>query len=340
LAPTMEITTCEGEPPDASAIQGMGFTALSPAECGDSLGPAHPVASAADVMSLLPGTWSACAGQAFGMPVDSANGVELTTDGQYHLLGTGPDDSLVWLDSIPPSDGAEAGAGAGPAADGTYDVVDGSAAFGPGTFELQLHPANGGVFFGQVVVTDSPRQLLYAKPNASPQTFSPSASWSPRIGVCACLDVQATKVSENDAVGLAAAMTGRWLWCGNEPVTPQPYAFPVKIPWWLKEGPVMGIEFSNDGSWFVLSEDVTGALVPGMGPTEHGMLAIVGNPEGLPAWLMGGDFLGPEPLSVELQTTTGTDYAQAIVTENPRLLLLSTFNTDGALSYSIFFPSP
>ncbi len=336
---TIEITTCEGEPPDASAIRGLGFTALSPAECSDPLGAPHPVASAAEVLNLLAGTWSACAGQAFGMPVDSANGVELTSDGQYRLLGPGPDDSFVRLDSIAESNGAETGAGSGLAAEGTYDVVDGSATYGPGTYELQLHPANGGVFSGQIVVTDTPRQFLYEASTTSSQTFSPSATWSVRAGVCSCLDEAGIKVSESDRLGLAAAMTGRWLWCGNEPVTPQPYASLLNFPW-LHEGPAMGIEFSNDSRWFVLREDVTGALVRGTGATDYGTLQIVSTAGGLPTWLVDGTFLGPEPLSVELQNTTGTDYAQTIVTENPRVLLLNTFNTAGAVSYSIFFPVP
>ncbi len=342
-SPTIAIATCVGEPLDASATSDASFSAFSPAECGDSPGPVHAVASVADVMSLLPGTWSACAGQPFGMSIDSANGVELTSDGQFHLLGPSPDEGLLRLDSMPhldAGDGAEAGLGF--AGDGTYDVVDGTTTYGPGTYELQLHSPDGSLFRGQVLVTDSPRQLQYFEPNAGPQTFSQSAPWRPPPGVCSCLDVQATKVSEHDPVGLAAAMTGRWLWCGNEAVVPSPLIPPAnfKLPPWLHEGPVMGVEFSNDGAWFVLREDATGAVVRGKGALDSGMFQLVSSTEGLPPTLTDGPFLGAEPLSIELQTPRGTDYAQAIVTQDPTVLLLNTFNTGGALSYSIFFPIP
>ncbi len=337
---TIAIMTCVGEASDASATPDAGFSAFSPAECGDSLGPVHPVASAADVMGLLPGTWSVCAGKPFGMPVDAANGVALTSDSQFHLLGPSAGESLLPLDSTPDLDaGTEAGGGAGLSASGTYDVVDGTATYGPGTYELQLHSADGSFFAGQVLVTDSPRQLRYFEPNASPQTFSPSAPWNPPLGVCSCVDVQATKVSEYDPAGLAVAMTGRWLWCGNEAVVPEPLPPGNSVPPWLHEGPVMGIEFSNDGAWFVLREDVTGSLVRGIGALDQGMFQIVSSTGELQT-LLRGSTLGAEPLSIELQTPSGTDYAQAIVTQDPRVLLLNAFNTDGALSYSIFFPIP
>jgi len=339
------VATCVGEPPDASATLGVGFAALTPTECGESLGAAHPVASPGDVNALLPGTWSVCSGQVFGMPIGSAKGVELTGDGQYHLLGTSPIDSLVSLDSIPSSDaGSDARAGSGLAVDGTYDVVDGSASYGPGTYELQLHPADGGLFQGQIVVTDAPRQLQYFAPNASPQTLSPSAPWSPRASVCSCIDTHAMKVSEEDSAGLVAAMTGRWLWCGTQPVASSPIFEAPNPGIWL-DGPVLGVEFENDGTWYVLQEDASGALIRGTGPTDHGRFQIV---TALPASL-GGGLLGPEPLSVQVQTSQPAspdadvvDYAQAIVTENPRVLLLTTVGVPAVrgLSYSLFFPLP
>ena len=339
------VATCVGEPPDASATLGVGFAALTPPECGESLGTAHPVASSGELSALLPGTWSVCGGPLFGMPISAANGVELTSDGQYHVLGASPNDSLVPLDSVPSSDaGSDSEAGSGLAFDGTYDVVDGSASYGPGTYELQLHPANGGLFQGQIVVMDSPRQLQYFAPNAGPQTLSPSAPWSPRASVCSCVDTQAMKVSETDPAGLVAAMIGRWLWCGTEPVSSYPILETTNPAIWL-DGPVLGVEFANDGTWYVLHEDPSGALVRGTSPSDHGSFQIV---SALPVSLAGG-FLGPEPLSIQVQTSQPespdadvVDYAQAIVTENPRVLLLTTINAPAVrgLSYSVFFPVP
>ena len=89
LVATVPIRTCASGPPSTAAPS--GHTAIAPIECSEALGPAHPVASAADVASLLPGTWSACAGPVFGLPVSMALGVELTSDGQYRLLGGAPD---------------------------------------------------------------------------------------------------------------------------------------------------------------------------------------------------------------------------------------------------------
>jgi len=167
-----------------SCSQPAGFAAVTPTECDEGPGSAHPVASAADVASLLPGTWSGCDGPAFGIVPNTggeqqgnmeASSVELTADGQYHLLGAGPDGSLVSF--APPVDsdaGAEGGAAPGSILDGKYAVVDGSATYGPGTFELQLRPATGGLFSGQVLVTDSPRQMQYLAPNVAPRTLSPS----------------------------------------------------------------------------------------------------------------------------------------------------------------------
>ncbi len=324
-----------------SCSQPAGFAAITPTECETSGAP-HPVASAADVASLLPGTWSACDGPAFGIVPNAfgqrqgnmlASSVELTSDGQYHLLGAGPDGSLVSL--APPVDsdgGTDGGAGPGSTLDGTYLVVDGSATYGPGTFELQLRPASGGHFSGQILVTDSPRQVQYLAPNVSPQTLSPSYPWTVRAGLCSCLDAKVTKVSESDPVGLAAAMAGRWIWCGNEPVyppalPPPPFSYPPL-------GPVMGLEFSNDAKWYVLGVDPGGTISRGAGAAAQGVFQI-GTLSLPPAF---GAFLRAEPLDVALVSMTSTYYGQVVVTQNPRAMLLTTFPATS--SYSIFFPLP
>ena len=328
-----------------SCSQPAGFAAVTPTECDEGPGSAHPVASAADVASLLPGTWSACGGPAFGIVPNAfggqqgnteASSVELTADGQYHLLGAGPDSSLVSF--APPVDsdgGAESDASPGSILDGTYAVVDGSATYGPGTFELQLRPATGGLFSGQVLVTDSPRQIQYLAPNVSPQTLSPSYSWTVRAGLCSCLDAKGTKVSESDPVGLAAAITGRWLWCGNEPVFPAPAFPPPANPPYVPLGPVMGLEFSSDGRWYVLGVDPSGTISRGTGAAPQGVFQLGTSLPINPAF---AGFLRAEPLQLELESATTTYYGQVIVTQNPRALLLTTFPDTS--SYSIFFPLP
>ena len=152
------------------------------------------------------------------------------------------------------------------------------------------------------------------------------------------------KVSETDPAGLVAAMIGRWLWCGTEPVSSYPILENANPAIWL-DGPVLGVEFANDGTWYVLHQDPSGALVRGTSPSDHGSFQIV---SALPPSLAGG-LLGPEPLSVQVQTSQPAspdadvvDYAQAIVTEKPRVLLLTTINAPAVrgLSYSVFFPVP
>jgi hypothetical protein len=326
-----------------SCSQPAGFAAVTPTECDEVPGSAHPVASAADVASLLPGTWSGCDGPAFGIVPNTAgeqqgsleaSSVELTADGQYHLLGAGPDGSLVSFDPPVDSEGGVDPVVPGSILDGTYAVVDGSATYGPGTFELQLLPATGGLFSGQVLVTDSPRQIQYLAPNVSPQTLAPSYPWTVRAGLCSCLDAKGTKVSESDPLGLAAAMTGRWLWCGNEPVFPAPpYPPPADVPY-IPLGPVMGIEFSNDGRWYVLGVDPSGTIGSGT-PASPGGVFQIGVFPLLPPL---GAFLRAEPLEIELVSSTTTYYGQVIVTQNPRAMLLTTFPDTS--SYSIFFPLP
>lgn len=113
---------------------------------------------------------------------------------------------------------------------------------------------------------------------------------------------------------------------------------------------MIGIEFTTDGSWFALEEDSTGVLTRGTGAADHGPFQIVSSDDapGLNPTIR-LNWLGPEPLSIVLATWNPavadgagglTRYAQAVVTQNPRALLLTTFASGGALSYSIFFPIP
>jgi hypothetical protein len=326
-AATIAVTTCNGESSDASATLGVGFSALAPIDCTLASGPTHAVASAADVMGLLAGDWSACGGQVFGMAIASAYGVAFATDGEYRVLGATADGSLAPLDSIP---GTDAGSASAPADTGTYDVVDGAATFGPGTYVLELHPAAGGLFSGEVAITDSPRQIHYFAKNASAQPYAPAAPWSPRTGVCSCVSAQATTVAQNDPVGLAAAMLGRWVWCGNE--APQEAIPPLPPNSALFDGPGMGIEFSTGNTWYELEEDSTGALTRSSSASGYGTFSFTGIPASLDR------FFGQEPgMVLELYATTGAPrFTKVVVTENPRTLLLNTdLGSDGQVGSSI-----
>jgi len=337
---TVTVSACAEGPPDASATTGVGLTAVPPAECTAASGPAHAVASPADVSSLLVGDWLTCGGQVFGLPIPSADGIELAMDGSYRVLGETADGSLVPLDSIA---GSDAGSGPSVPGTGTYDVVDGSATYGAGAYELRLHPLGGGIFIGQVAVSDAPRQLRYFAPNGSPQVYAHPAPWSPRAGVCSCASAGATQVAQNDAAALAASMVGRWVWCGNEPLPSPSPPLPPNVPvGTLFDGPGMGIEFTSDGSWYELDEDSTGMLSRGAGPSDHGTFQVLGINPTNPAFV---PFYSPEPLTLQLQTTTYRLATKVVVTQGPRALLLNTIRQpdgkDGAvMQNAVLFPLP
>jgi len=130
-------------------------------------------------------------------------------------------------------------------------------------------------------------------------------------------------------------MTGRWLWCGNEPVFPAPAFPPPANPPYVPLGPVMGLEFSSDGRWYVLGVDPSGTISRGTGAAPQGVFQLGTSLPINPAF---AGFLRAEPLQLELESATTTYYGQVIVTQNPRALLLTTFPDTS--SYSIFFPLP
>jgi hypothetical protein len=314
---TIAISTCtaSGGDPDASATLGAGYVGLQPSECAAALGPLHPVATAADITGLLSGPWYSCSGSVFGIAVPGAIGLQFSSDGHYAVLEDS-NDSLVAVSSM-----SDAGSAAG-----TYVVVDGSASYGPGTFELQIHPATGGLFLGQVVVYDSPRQFQFFATNAGPVVFSRAAPWSPRAGVCSCVQADGTMVGQTDSTALAAAMTGRWIWCAGSP--------PPGI------GVPMGIEFTSDGSWYELEEDADGTVARATDELNHNTFHLVPTASFPP-----GVRLGPEPLALEMDSMTQGEITQVVVTSNPRTLFLAAGtmdSADGGLTnfYSILFPSP
>jgi hypothetical protein len=90
------------------------------------------------------------------------------------------------------------GVGYALAGETAYNANLGSATYGPGTYELQLHPSNGGLYTGQVLVSTNPPQIQYFELNGGPQILTPPLPWKPRRGVCSCNNATGTPAFQND----------------------------------------------------------------------------------------------------------------------------------------------
>jgi hypothetical protein len=321
---TIAVTTCASAP-STSAVQGDGFNGERPAACDAPRGATHAVASPADVAASLVGLWYDCTHHSFGIDFGQmGSAVELTNDGHYRGYGYDPDKNLLPLDALPGDPYFEAGHASTPASTGTFTVVDGSATYGAGTYELQLHPNDGGLFRGQVLVTDGPTQIHFLPVNADEQILTQALPWSPRRGVCSCVSTTETAAYETDPVALSSAIQGRWLWCGGD-------------------GPPagnMGIEFAAGSTWYALSENATGTITRGNGNLDHGTFEIVPT-SATPT----GPRSGPEPLSILLHMATQTEIAQLLFLPSPRTLLFGTGTMSGPEGpiqndYSVCFPMP
>jgi len=293
---SVAIATCP-DPTSTSAVQGNGYSSVRPALCGGPSGTAASVTSADQVASLLVGVWYDCTDENFGMNL-GVRAFELTSSGQYAAYTDG-DDTLV-----PTS---EVDDGSGTATTGTFTVIDGSATYGPGTYELQLRPSSGGLFSGQVVVTGNPGQIEYFGENQAEQVFSPPLPWSPRKGVCSCIDTSAAAFFQDDATALANAITGQWMWCAGL-------------------GPPagnIGIEFAAGNTWYGLNEDASGNITRDDAPLDHGTFQFV------PTSTLNVQTVGPEPLTLELHETTQSELTQIVYVANPRVLLFATATYSG-----------
>lgn len=278
--------------------------------------------------SRIVGLWFDCTRQAFGVdgPGDDEKAIQLTSDGRYVSYGSDDSETLVPLVSAAGDpDPDDEGSGATASSSGTFTVVDGSATYGAGSYELQLHPANGGLFKGQVVITTSPAQLLFFPTNGAEQVFTPPLPWSPRAGVCSCVDTTATPAFEDDAVGLANAIVGRWIWCAGD-------GAPAGN---------IGIEFAAGNTWYELDEDPNGQVTRGTGNGEHGTFSFK------PTSSVKVPMTGPEPLTIDLnQGSQGTE-TQLLYFANPRMLLfaIGTMSVGAPQAvitnnYSTCFPMP
>ncbi len=313
---------------ERSATLGNGFSDEMPAACDAAQGPTQAVTSAADVASRIVGLWSDCAHQSFGINVGISDelAVQLTSDGHYVLYGGDFDiGTLVPLFAPGNPEPDDGGPPVTASATGTFTVVDGSATYGAGTYELQLHPANGGLFKGQVLITTAPVQLLFFPTNGAEQVYTPPLPLSPRAGVCSCVNTTATPEFEDDAVGLANAIVGRWMWCASDA---PPFGN-------------IGIEFAAGNTWYELNEDQSGQVTRGTGILEHGTFSIKPTKST-------GFQEGPEPLTVNLEQGSQQSIdTQLLYFANPRILLVATGTTGSAgqssvltNEYTTCFPMP
>jgi hypothetical protein len=317
------IVTCTS-PSDTAATLGEGYTSDVPSACNAPQGTPKPVTSAADVAALLVGLWYDCSGSSFGgieaSMLDDEHAFELTADGHYVAYGR-QDGQLLPLAQVAAAYPADAGI-VEPAATGTYTVVDGSATYGAGTYQLQFHPSVGGVFEGQVIVTTNPVQLVYLVTNQNAAVFAPARTWGVRKGVCSCVNLSETPQYEDDPTDLANAIVGKWMWCDGP-------SAPADAP-----GGV-GIEFDPGNIWYALIQDDAGNV----SRSTAGTYQIAPKGSGL------GFNVGPEPLNISLSGTTGGGITQLLYFPNPRVLFfgVGTTGTPGSPItnlYSICFPMP
>jgi hypothetical protein len=224
-------------------------------------------------------------------------GIELHADGSYELLTENTARDLVPAVALSNDGGADVPS-LHPSV-GNYEVVDGSATFGAGSYEIRLHPAEGGLAYGQIAVSDSPRQVHFFAPGFADAPLAPSLPWAPFSPACQCVDAVGTKVNPNDANALRTAITGRWLGCAGIVAFGGPGS--------------VGLEFDASGTWYPIVEDQTGALVRGDAAGTYDFVSTA---------MFNSFFVGPEPLSMELGRGQGggNTLTQVIVTTEPRAM--------------------
>lgn len=260
--------TCEGQndagdtPSDGSGYNGH----VAPA-CLVGDGTIQTPSGAAQIAQELVGLWSDCRGGCkanasiglsdwLGMGDDRAVGVEFTGDGHYYVLDTDQDTSMLVRT----------------AATGTFDVQDASATLGAGAYQLRFHPTAGNLFEPQIIVFDAPRKIRFILVGtAKSEDFAPALPMSFRRGLCTSVQLGPAHVFTGPD-DLNAQLQGRWIWCSG--------------PMDDFCGPVVGIEFLGDGTWYLLTEDASGNVARSSDPQQHGTYAEAdgGGPSGcLPA---------------------------------------------------------
>ena len=319
---------------DAGLSTGVGFIAGEPTECNSAPGTPHSVAASSDVASLLVGDWRTCG--PYILPEGDV-GIQFTADGHFMQLTQADDGSLVPVGSpgvtmgTAGASGSNSG-GAMVSPSGTFTVVDRSATYGAGTFELHLFPDSGGIFEGEITITDSPRAFVFQYPNSRGLVYVPPAPWTPRANVCSACDSApgGTPVDQDNPGALSADVMGRWIWCGG---TGRNGA----------GGLVMGVEFGADGTWYWLVETVDGTLSRSTDPEGSGTFMLTQEMTGgqSSSGSVSDPAIGPHNLDLQFHDGNG-ELTQVVVTQNPRgLWLASGFSsTGGPLMYDYAYMSP
>jgi hypothetical protein len=314
------IVTC-ANPDDMPATLGNGYSTLRPAACTAQRGATKTFGAVVDVMASLVGTWLDCSGGSFGLELYGAVAMQFTSDGRYVADGA-EGSTLESLSSIPVASSGGSSDNTSSSSTGTYTVVDGSATYGAGTYELQLRPTSGGLYTGQVIFSDSPLQLVFLPPNQSEQVFTAPLPWSPRKGVCSCVNVDEKPVYQDDATGLTSAILGKWIWCGGsgEPMGDEN----------------IGVEFAAGNTWYGLTEDANGNVTRSTADIDHGTFEFTPTED------------DPAPTSsLNIRLTFSSEYTDTslLYFTNPRALLLgngtSSIGFEAPMTdYSVCFPMP
>lgn len=272
--------SCDGGSYASTPSDGSGYSAGTPLACSATDGPMQTLSSVAQVAQAVVGTWFDCGGTAsggtsiiaaLGGDISVVAGIQLTSDGHYVVahLDTGLDPvsgratpSTPSMGTLVPYAGTNKDGGPGPAViGGTYQVVDASATLGPGAYQIQLQPSTGGTYVAQVVMLGSPTKMRFVfSTGPSSEDFAPALPMTFRTGVCSFSQF-GPQVTPTSAAETAAAIKGTWLWCAG-PAFDSP------------NGPVVGIEFPGDGTWFNLIESDTGAVARGSGDENSGIVDV------------------------------------------------------------------
>jgi hypothetical protein len=300
--------TCTGES-DAGGTpsDGSGYSSLIAPACLVGDGTRQTPSSAAQIAQELVGSWTDCQGGCktnetfglsdwlamgegsatggMGMNAPTPIGIEFTADGHYYVLDR---DQNTWLLDRT-------------AATGTFAVVDASATLGAGSYQVSFHPTVGNVFEPQILVFDAPRKIRFIMlGTANTEDLAPALPMTFRKGVCSSVDVGPEHIYTGFA-DMEAQLEGRWIWCSGT--------------FGLFCGPVVGIEFTASGQWFLLTEDASGNVARSSDLTQQG---TVGEADA---------GFSPTPCTPALALSTsgyGTTMAGGIVGECRRALSLST----------------
>lgn len=230
---------------------GTGYLADTPASCSADPGPIPTYTSAADVAAAMVGLWSSC-GSTVGGPLFFSSldpggpggaAIELTNDGHFRLWQGPSSIAAQWANLLTPT--------TDDAGTGTYEVVDASAALGPGTYQARFTASSGGVSTTQVIVFTTPPRLRVFGSSGGVQDYAPSVSQAYQANVCGpALGPLYQPTSSDDVI---AHLQGRWARCGN--------FLSRGFFGLLGFGDWQGVEFTSDGAYYPLIENDAGQLV-------------------------------------------------------------------------------